>query len=222
MHWFISVRTTGEWLTGNAKKKEDTCWTWYETQTNKLCDNLFKPYHPPVPLKLPRKTLITLTPTPIPYDNKEKERERKKKIKTRGRWGDRWRDRRRRDRQKKEIFILMFHQKRASERLQRETKRLKRMRSADKMVRSQALWNADSGRRHFNLRLPFHIDSPTFVHLSQFRFSISFSKFRWLIPLCIWFSSISMILQHQDINLVPFIMLPEVIEVNWIWYVEKI
>lgn len=103
----------------------------------------------------------------------------------------------------------MFHQKRASERLQRETKRLKRMRSADKMVRSQALWNADSGRRHFNLRLPFHIDSPTFVHLSQFRFNISFSKFRWLIPLCIiWFSSISMILQHQDINLVPFIMLP--------------
>lgn len=157
---------------------------------------------------LPRKTLITLTPTPIPYDNKEKEREREKKIKTRGRWGDRWRDRWRRDRQKKEIFILMFHQKRASERLQRETKRLKRMRSADKMVRSQALWNADSGRRHFNLRLPFHIDSPTFVHLSQFRFNISFSKFRWLIPLCIWFSSISMILQHQDINLVPFIMLP--------------
>lgn len=90
----------------------------------------------------------------------------------------------------------------------KETKRLKRMRSADKMVRSQALWNADSGRRHFNLRLPFHIDSPTFVHLSQFRFNISFSKFRWLIPLCIWFSSISMILQHQDINLVPFIMLP--------------
>lgn len=208
MHWFISVRTTREWLTGNAKKKEDTCWTWYETQTNKLCDNLFKPYHPPVPLKLPRKTLITLTPTPIPYDNKEKEREREKKIKTRGRWGDRWRDRWRRDRQKKEIFILMFHQKRASERLQRETKRLKRMRSADKMVRSQALWNADSGRRHFNLWLPFHIDSPTFVHLSQFRFNISFSKFRWLIPLCIWFSSISMILQHQDINLVPFIMLP--------------
>lgn len=101
MHWFISVRTTGEWLTGNAKKKEDTCWTWYETQTNKLCDNLFKPYHPPVPLKLPRKTLITLTPTPIPYDNKEKEREREKKIKTSGRWGDRWRDRWRRDRQKK-------------------------------------------------------------------------------------------------------------------------
>lgn len=61
------------------KEKEDTCWTWYETQTNKLCDNLFKPYHPPVPLKLPRKTLITLTPTPIPYDNKEKEREREKK-----------------------------------------------------------------------------------------------------------------------------------------------
>lgn len=90
----------------------------------------------------------------------------------------------------------------------KETKRLKRMRSADKMVRSQGLWNADSGRRHFNLRLPFHIDSPTFVHLSQFRFNISFSKFRWLIPLCIWFSSISMILQHQDINLVPFIMLP--------------
>lgn len=90
----------------------------------------------------------------------------------------------------------------------KETKRLKRMRSADKMVRSQALWNADSGRRHFNLRLPFHIDSPTFVHLPQFRFNISFSKFRWLIPLCIWFSSISMILQHQDINLVPFIMLP--------------
>lgn len=90
----------------------------------------------------------------------------------------------------------------------KETKRLKRMRSADKMVRSQALWNADSGRRHFNLRLPFHIDSSTFVHLSQFRFNISFSKFRWLIPLCIWFSSISMILQHQDINLVPFIMLP--------------
>lgn len=59
-----------------CKEKEDTCWTWYETQTNKLCDNLFKPYHPPVPLKLPRKTLITLTPTPIPYDNKEKERER--------------------------------------------------------------------------------------------------------------------------------------------------
>lgn len=29
------------------KEKEDTCWTWYETQTNKLCDNLFKPYHPP-------------------------------------------------------------------------------------------------------------------------------------------------------------------------------
>lgn len=56
--------------------------------------------------------------------------------------------------------------------------------------------------------LPFHIDSPTFVHLSQFRFNTSFSKFRWLIPLCIWFSSISMILQHQDINLVPFIMLP--------------
>lgn len=138
----------------------------------------------------------------------KRKRGREKKIKTRGRWGDRWRDRRRRDRQKKEIFILMFHQKRASERLQRETKRLKRMRSADKMVRSQALWNADSGRRHFNLRLPFHIDSPTFVHLSQFRFNISFSKFRWLIPLCIWFSSISMILQHQDINLVPFIMLP--------------
>lgn len=63
------------------KEKEDTCWTWYETQTNKLCDNLFKPYHPPVPLKLPRKTLITLTPTPIPYDNKEKEREREKKNK---------------------------------------------------------------------------------------------------------------------------------------------
>lgn len=138
----------------------------------------------------------------------KRKRGREKKIKTRGRWGDRWRDRWRRDRQKKEIFILMFHQKRASERLQRETKRLKRMRSADKMVRSQALWNADSGRRHFNLRLPFHIDSPTFVHLSQFRFNISFSKFRWLIPLCIWFSSISMILQHQDINLVPFIMLP--------------
>lgn len=144
---------------------------------------------------LPRKTLITLTPTPIPYDNKEKEREREKKIKTRGRWGDRWRDRRRRDRQKKEIFILMFHQKRASERLQRDEKI-----EEDKMVRSQALWNADSGRRHFNLWLPFHIDSPTFVHLSQFRFNISFSKFRWLIPLCIWFSSISMILQHQDIN----------------------
>lgn len=138
----------------------------------------------------------------------KRKRGREKKIKTRGRWGDRWRDRWRRDRQKKEIFILMFHQKRASERMQRETKRLKRMRSADKMVRSQALWNADSGRRHFNLRLPFHIDSPTFVHLSQFRFNISFSKFRWLIPLCIWFSSISMILQHQDINLVPFIMLP--------------
>lgn len=138
----------------------------------------------------------------------KRKRGREKKIKTRGRWGDRWRDRRRRDRQKKEIFILMFHQKRASERLQRETKRLKRMISTDKMVRSQALWNADSGRRHFNLRLPFHIDSPTFVHLSQFRFNISFSKFRWLIPLCIWFSSISMILQHQDINLVPFIMLP--------------
>lgn len=138
----------------------------------------------------------------------KRKRGREKKIKTRGRWGDRWRDRWRRDRQKKEIFILMFHQKRASERLQRETKRLKRMISTDKMVRSQALWNADSGRRHFNLRLPFHIDSPTFVHLSQFRFNISFSKFRWLIPLCIWFSSISMILQHQDINLVPFIMLP--------------
>lgn len=110
------------------------------------------------------------------------------------------------DRKKKSSFWCSIKKGRAKG--CKETKRLKRMRSADKMVRSQALWNADSGRRHFNLRLPFHIDSPTFVHLSQFRFNISFSKFRWLIPLCIWFSSISMILQHQDINLVPFIMLP--------------
>lgn len=150
----------------------------------------------------------------------KRKRGREKKIKTRGRWGDRWRDRWRRDRKKKSSFWCSIKKGRVKG--CKETKRLKRMRSADKMVRSQGLWNADSGRRHFNLRLPFHIDSPTFVHLSQFRFNISFSKFRWLIPLCIWFSSISMILQHQDINLVPFIMLPEVIEVNWIWYVEKI
>lgn len=45
----------------------------------------------------------------------------------------------RRDRQKKEIFILMFHQNRASERLQRDEKIEKRMRSTDKMVKSQGL-----------------------------------------------------------------------------------
>lgn len=49
----------------------------------------------------------------------------------------------------------MFHQKRASERLQRDEKIEKRMRSADKMVKSQGLWNADSGRRHLILDFLF-------------------------------------------------------------------
>lgn len=41
--------------------------------------------------------------------------------------------------EKRNLHFDVPSKKRASERLQRETKRLKRMRSADKMVRSQAL-----------------------------------------------------------------------------------
>lgn len=66
----------------------------------------------------------------------------------------------------------MFHQKRASERLQRDEKIEKRMRSADKMVKSQGLWNADSGRRHlildFLYTLIHHICPFITVHIQFF------------------------------------------------------
>lgn len=78
MHRFISVRTTQEWLTGNAKKRK-TCVELGKKLKQTSCVITCSSHTIPIPLKLPCKTQITLTPTPIPYDNREKERERKNK-----------------------------------------------------------------------------------------------------------------------------------------------
>lgn len=114
----------------------------------------------------------------------------------------------------------MFHQNRASERLQRDEKIGKRMRSADKMVKSQGLWNADSGRRHLILDFLF-IYSPTFVHLSQFTFNFFFKVL--LINTTVHMIFLNLIdLQHQGINLVPFIMLPgNWSELNLVYWNER-
>lgn len=73
----------------------------------------------------------------------------------------------------------------------------------------------------FNLRLPFHIDSPTFVHLSQFTFNFFFKVL--LINTTVHMIFLNLIdLQHQGINLVPFIMLPgNWSELNLVYWNER-
>lgn len=73
----------------------------------------------------------------------------------------------------------------------------------------------------FNLRLPFHIESPTFVHLSQFTFNFFFKVL--LINTTVHMIFLNLIdLQHQGINLVPFIMLPgNWSELNLVYWNER-
>lgn len=115
----------------------------------------------------------------------------------------------------------MFHQNRASERLQRDEKIEKRMRSADKMVKSQGLWNADSGRRHLILDFLFTL---IHQHLSIYHSSHSIFFFKvLLINTTVHMIFLNLIdLQHQGINLVPFIMLPgNWSELNLVYWNER-
>lgn len=160
------------------------CWNLGRKLKQTSCVITCSSHTIPISLKLPCKTQINLTPTPIPYDNREKERERKNKERQdEEETGET-------DRKKKSSFWCSIKTGRV-----KGCKEMKRLRRGwDLLIKwlKVGFVKRRQWQTSFNLRLPFHIDSPTFVHLSQFT-SIFFSKFCWLIPLCIWFSSISLI-----------------------------
>lgn len=158
------------------------CWNLGKKLKQTSCVITCSSHTIPISLKLPCKTQINLTPTPIPYDNREKERERKNKERQDEETGET-------DRKKKSSFWCSIKTGRV-----KGCKEMKRLRRGWDLLIKWLKVRVCETQTVADVILDF-LYTLIHQHLSIYHssHSIFFSKFCWLIPLCIWFSSISLI-----------------------------